>query len=102
LAERVKWVSQENGDGAGFDILSFEEDGNERLLEVKTTNGWERTPFHISRNELKVAEVKRETWHLIRLWDFSREPRAFSLRPPLSSHVELTPTSFMASFDSRN
>ena len=100
LAESVKWVSQDVGDGAGFDIMSFEKDGTERLLEVKTTNGWERTPFHISRNELKVAEEKRDSWHLIRLWDFSREPRAFALRPPLSKHVELTPTSFMATFDS--
>lgn len=99
LAERVQWVSKDVGDGAGYDILSFEPDGAERLLEVKTTNGWERTPFHISRNELKVAELRRESWHLIRLWNFSKEPQAFALRPPLNKHVELTPTSFMASFD---
>lgn len=100
LADGIQWISQDVGDGAGYDILSFEPDGSERLLEVKTTNGWERTPFHISRNELEVAELRRESWHLIRLWDFSREPRAFAIRPPLSRHVELTPTSFMASFDS--
>ncbi len=99
LAKRIVWTSQEEGDGAGYDIRSFEPDGTERLLEVKTTNGWERTPFHISRNELEVADSRREDWHLIRLWDFSREPRAFALRPPLARHVELTPTSFMASFD---
>ena len=99
LAERIIWTSRDEGDGAGYDILSFEPDGTERLLEVKTTNGWERTPFHISRNELEVADLRREAWHLIRLWDFSREPRAFALRPPLAKHVELTPTSFMASFD---
>ncbi len=101
LAERVLWTSQEEGDGAGYDIFSFEPDGTVRLLEVKTTNGWERTPFHISRNELEVADLRREAWQLIRLWDFSREPRAFALRPPLANHVELTPTSFMASFDSK-
>ena len=33
---------------------SFEADGRERLIEVKTTNGWERTPFHITRSELEV------------------------------------------------
>ena len=97
--KRIVWTSQEEGDGAGYDIRSFEPDGTERLLEVKTTNGWERTPFHINRNELEVADLRRESWHLIRLWDFSREPRAFALRPPLARHVELTPTSFMASFD---
>lgn len=56
LARKVRWVSEEDGDGAGYDIASFEPDGQERLIEVKTTNGWERTPFYISRNELAVAE----------------------------------------------
>lgn len=96
LARRVRWTSQEDGDGFGYDIASFEPDGSQRLLEVKTTNGWERTPFHISANELAVAEERRDDWHLVRLWDFARAPRAFTLRPPLAAHVELTPTSFLA------
>lgn len=99
LAERVRWTAQEDGDGAGFDILSFDTDESERLIEVKTTNGWERTPFHISRNELTVAEDRRENWHLVRLYNFSRSPRAFALRPPLDAHVALTATSFLASFE---
>ena len=99
LADRVNWVSEREGDGAGYDIASFEPDGTPRLVEVKTTNGWERTPFHISRNELAVAETNRDTWHLVRLWNFAREPRAFSLRPPLERHVSLTPTSFLASLN---
>jgi hypothetical protein len=97
LAEKVRWTAAEDGDGAGFDILSYETDGRPRLLEVKTTNGWERTPFHISRNELAVAETNRDIWHLIRVWNFAREPKAYSLRPPLEAHVSLTPTSFLAS-----
>ena len=98
LAERVRWVSDEEGDGAGFDIASFDRDGSERLIEVKTTDGWERTPFHISSNELAVADNRRTEWCLLRLWNFAREPRAFELRPPLDAHVALTPTSFRASF----
>jgi len=98
LAEAVRWVSQEDGDGAGYDIASFTKDGDSRLIEVKTTNGWERTPFHISRNELAVADARSQNWHLLRLWDFSRKPRAFELTPPLEGYVSLTPTSFQASF----
>jgi len=71
LAKRVRWVSQEDGDGAGYDIASFTQEGRERLIEVKTTNGWERTPFHISRNELEVAKARREDWHLFRLYEFA-------------------------------
>ena len=96
LADRVLWVSDRDGDGAGYDIASFELDGRPRLIEVKTTNGWERTPFHISRRELDVAEATRDEWCLVRLWNFARAPRAFELRPPLQAHVSLMPTSFQA------
>jgi hypothetical protein len=98
LADRVRWVSEQDGDGAGYDIASFEIDGRPRLIEVKATNGWERTPFHISRNELAVADERRRDWCLVRLWNFARNPRAFELRPPLDAHVSLMPTSFQASF----
>jgi hypothetical protein len=98
LASRVRWVAEEDGDGAGYDIASFEPDGRARLVEVKTTNGWERTPFFISRNELDVANERRSEWKLLRLWDFSREPKGFELHPPLDAHVSLTAQTFRASF----
>lgn len=98
LAERIRWVSHVDGDGAGYDIQSFDANGSSRLIEVKTTNGWERTPFHITRNELTVAEDRRKEWCLVRLWNFAREPRAFELRPPLEAHVALIATSYQADF----
>lgn len=98
LADSVRWVSEEDGDGAGYDIASFLPDGRSRLIEVKTTNGWERTPFHITRNELAVAEGHRSEWCLFRFWNFSREPKAFELYPPLEAHVTLTATAFIAGF----
>jgi hypothetical protein len=96
LANRIRWVSEVDGDGAGYDILSFDSTGRDKLIEVKTTNGWERTPFHISRNELAVSKQRRDDWRLVRLWNFSREPKAFELRPPLDAHVSLIATSFQA------
>ena len=47
LADKVRWTSEQDGDGFGYDISSFDCDGRPRFIEVKTTNGWERTPFHI-------------------------------------------------------
>lgn len=99
LAKKVRWTSKEDGDGFGYDIASFEPDGRERLIEVKTTNGWERTPFHISANELSVANERRGSWCLLRLYDFARDARAFEIRPPIERHVELTPTTFRAGFE---
>lgn len=99
LAKQVKWVSQEEGDGAGYDIASFWLDGRPRLVEVKTTNGWERTPFHITRNELAVADERQEEWCLLRLWNFVRGPRGFELLPPLDRHVALIAASYEARFE---
>jgi hypothetical protein len=45
-----------------------------------------------------VAEERRSEWRLFRLWNFSREPKAFELLPPLDAHVSLTATAFQASF----
>lgn len=100
LANRVRWVSEEDGDGAGYDISSFEPNGRSRLIEVKTTNGWERTPFFISRNEVAVSQERPSEWCLLRLWNFSRKAKAFEIRPPLEAHVSLTATTFRADFRS--
>lgn len=99
LATQIQWTSKVSGDGAGYDIYSFNSDGSPRLIEVKTTNGYERAPFHISRNELAVADANRSSWILFRLYDFARQPKAFEIKPPLQRHVELTPTSFLANLN---
>jgi hypothetical protein len=42
LARKVRWVSEELGDGAGYDILSFDATGKERLIEVKQQSAVKR------------------------------------------------------------
>ncbi len=49
LAERIEQVSKTQGDGLGYDIASFELDGRESLIEVKTTSFGALTPFFASR-----------------------------------------------------
>ncbi len=98
LARKVRWVSQEDGDGAGFDILSFDPSGNERLLEIKTTLGHQRTPFYISENERSLSAERPDGFRLVRLYDFARTPRAFRLKPPLEDIVALNPVNYRASF----
>ncbi len=75
LARRVRWVADLDGDGAGYDVLSFEPGGDERLLEVKTTNGSARTPFFLSRNECTVAAERPDAWRLYRVHLFAEGPR---------------------------
>jgi hypothetical protein len=99
LAKQVFWTAQEEGDGAGYDILSFEPDGRKRLLEVKTTNGSQRTPFFLSRNEEALSREKPEAFQIFRIYDFARKPSAFRIDPPLSEHVRLETDTFRASFN---
>jgi hypothetical protein len=98
LARRVRWVSQEDGDGAGYDILSFDPTGHEKLLEVKTTMGGPTTPFFLSENERSLSDERPEAFRLVRLYDFSRSTSAFELRPPLTDSVILRTQSYRASF----
>jgi Fe-S-cluster containining protein len=98
LAKKVRWVSQEDGDGAGYDILSFNRRGEERLLEVKTTTGCELTPFYVSANECALSEERPQQFRIYRLYDFTREPKAFKIAPPLRSALILETASYRASF----
>lgn len=97
LAERVQWVSRDVGDGAGFDILSFDREGSERHIEVKTTNGAARTPFFLTRNEIATAQAREGTWYLYRVHLFAQSPRIFTLRPPLEKKLHLDPETWRAS-----
>jgi hypothetical protein len=98
LARKVRWVSVEDGDGAGYDVLSFDAAGRERLLEVKTTNGSARTPFFLSRNERDMAVERPADWRIYRVHLFAKEPRIFSIAPPLENAVNLRPEIWRVSF----
>ena len=98
LAGKVRWISELEGDGAGFDILSYDASGNERLIEVKTTNGGAKTPFYLTRNEREVSNGRPDAWHLYRVHLFAQTPQVFTLRPPLENALYLNPQSWRASF----
>ena len=96
LASKVRWVSREDGDGAGYDIRSFTSTGQELFLEVKTTIGGAQTPFFISANEVDFSEEHPEHSRIFRVFDLPKVPRAFILRPPLENDLILTPKNFRA------
>lgn len=98
LARKVRWVAAEDGDGAGFDVLSFDFSGQQRLLEVKTTNGAARTPFFLTRNEREVAAERPTHWRIYRVHLFATEPRVFTIAPPLEKAVNLRAETWRASF----
>jgi hypothetical protein len=99
LADKVRWIAQEDGDGAGYDILSFDAEGGERFIEVKTTSGHQTTPFYLSENERRLSEERPDAFRLVRLYGFGRDPRAFELSPPLAAYVLLQPANYRAAFE---
>ncbi len=98
LADKVQHVSKSKGDGLGYDVLSFESDGQERLIEVKTTTFGRDTPFFVSRGELALSQGAKDQFHLYRLFEFRKAPRLFDLPGALEQHCMLDPVTYRASF----
>lgn len=98
LAENVRWIAQEEGDGAGYDILSFTDRGDKKYVEVKTTVGNNRTPFFVSRNEYQFCKHAGDDFRLVRLFDFRRSVRGFELQGHLEKYVTLSTESYRAHF----
>lgn len=96
LADRIEHTSQLKGDREGFDILSFETNGAERLIEVKTTKYGKETPFFVTRNELAVSEKSSPQYYVYRMFSFRTSPRLYTLRGAISGNCELTAASFLA------
>lgn len=98
LADKVEHVSQTKGDGLGYDVLSYDSDGKERFIEVKTTTFGRDTPFFVSRGELALSHGAKDQFHLYRLFEFRNAPRLFDLPGSLDHHCVLDPVTYRASF----
>lgn len=94
--DRIDHVSSSKGDGLGFDILSFDADGRERFIEVKTTAYDAETPFFISPNEVDFSGHKLDQFHLYRLFAFRKKPQMFTMPGPVAANFSLDPVSFRA------
>lgn len=67
--KQVRWVSKLDGDGLGYDILSFDKMGREIYIEVKATEGSENGTLFITANELEMSELYPEQYRLYRVYD---------------------------------
>jgi hypothetical protein len=96
LADRVRWTAREDGDGLGYDVLSFDLDGRERYIEVKTTALGAETPFYISSAELAFAHRHADHYVMYRLYGVLDEPRFFGLEGDIAPGLELNPVTYSA------
>lgn len=98
LAANVQHISQREGDGAGFDVLSFETDGREKFIEVKTTAFAKETPFFASDAEVRFSRRNADRYALYRLFGFRKNPKCFTLTGAIDEHCALDPFSYRCSF----
>ncbi|MFN0069389.1 MAG: DUF3883 domain-containing protein [Limisphaerales bacterium] len=96
MADRVEHVAETTGDHLGFDIKSFETDGRDRLIEVKTTRFGALTPFFASKNEVEVSQAREAEYQLYRLYNFTKRPKLFALPGSLRNTCSLDPIQFFA------
>jgi len=98
LADLVRWTARDDGDGLGYDVLSYGLDGHERYIEVKTTAQGALTPFYLSSPELQFAHSHPHSYALYRVYAVdARPPRFFVLQGDDISQLDLTPVTYRAS-----
>lgn len=103
LAARVKHIADRD-DRAGFDILSFDQDGTERPIEVKATKGktLERG-FYITANEVEKASNLPNYYIYFVFSAMGKRPRVLPVKKPKlgGGDFDLKATAYYATLKGR-
>lgn len=95
LADRIEHISLYN-DQAGYDIHSYNSNGEDRFVEVKTTNYDRYRQFYISSNELNASRNLGQNYHLYRVFNFNISPKLFITQGSLENGYNLSPSAYFA------
>jgi hypothetical protein len=96
LAKKVAWVLEDEVDGLGYDIVSYEDDGAEIYIKVKTTKGSIDTPFFVSEDERRVAAAQAAAFRLYRVFGYGKGRKIYRLAGPLEPKLKLEPANYRA------
>ena len=83
LSDKIDYTA-ERDDTAGYDIQSWNEDGEKTYIEVKGTSDTDSMEFLISREEFKKAEMKGDSYLIYRVLNVNRgkKPTIATLKNP--------------------
>jgi hypothetical protein len=107
LVDRVIWVSNIYGDGAGYDIQSIDIDPSgvirDKYIEVKATSCSKNTPIEVTRNEVECSKHFPNEYVVYRLYDFKPSDNVFKYYTLVGdltnvANARLEPTSFRMFF----
>jgi len=98
LAEKIDWVSKRD-DSLGYDILSFEETGEEKYIEVKATKQSpdSQATFLISSNQYEKAKKLSNYYFYVVFNAKSTTPKVWKIKNPLNyenNGLTLTPINY--------
>lgn len=96
LAEKIEHISQTKGDGAGYDILSYDLNGNKRYIEVKTTAKDENHFFFITDNEIEFSKENADNYSLYRVYNFKENDKIFyfEIKGNLTDKIDFKPITY--------
>ncbi len=106
LADKVKKEAGTD-DSLGYDILSFDESGDEKYIEVKSTNSPFTTNvnFHISDNQYKIAKKLDNKYYFYIVFNVkSKSPEIWMIKNPMqyeSKGLDLSPTNYRVSIQTK-
>lgn len=100
-AERVQWSANQS-DVLGYDIKSFDLDGNGNVvdfhIEVKTTVTKVDTNFFVSKNEVNKSN-ELGNYAVFRIYDaLSIHPKYYLARGPIETNFILDPATYSATY----
>lgn len=103
LAEKVTHTSQVEGDGAGYDIKSYDVDGavkhSVKYIEVKTTRGDINTDFFMSPREIEFSKTHKKHFFLYRVYGLTEENDGtfYVVKGDVTEEFDPQPTGFKLS-----
>lgn len=75
LAEKIVMQCRDHSYFPGYDIQSFDENGDKIYIEVKSTNQKAKKYFEISENEIKAAEELGTSYYIYQVINVMRDPK---------------------------
>lgn len=105
-SDKVEWVADTQGDGLGYDIVSYDIDSggvvSEIYIEVKTTTGSIDTPIYISANEYNIALQKGDQYYIYRVFNYKKDPELKIIKNPLDSIADQQVVNYRLTFKESN
>ncbi|RZK18000.1 MAG: DUF3883 domain-containing protein [Flavobacterium sp.] len=84
-------------DGEGYDVVSFDKQGNKKYIEVKTTTGEALAPFFLSENEVAFCRRNVYSYCIYRVYNYDEESNSgefFEISNNVEDKILMQPTQY--------